>query len=77
MCSSERLHSKQILRILIAQWNRGLVAVLKVSDFGPYSKDEFDSMDIIFNLITVMNILLFRQQTKKRGNEMLRRWVMQ
>jgi len=30
MCSAERSHSKQILRILIAQWNWGLVAVLNI-----------------------------------------------
>ena len=38
----------------------------EVSDFGVYSKDKFDSMHIIFNFITMMNILLFRQQTEKR-----------
>lgn len=50
----------------------------EVSDFVACSKDNlFVSSIMIFSLITVMRIVLFRQQTKKRGSEMLRRWVMQ
>jgi hypothetical protein len=41
----------------------------EVSDFGAYSKDKFDSMHIIFKFITMMNILLFRQQTEKRKRD--------
>ena len=50
----------------------------EVSDFVAYFKVNFCVSSImIFNLITMMHIVLFRQQTKKRGSEMLKRWVMQ
>jgi hypothetical protein len=50
----------------------------EVNDFVAYSKAKFYvSSNMIFYLVTVIHILLFRQQTKKRGSEMLRRWVMQ
>jgi hypothetical protein len=50
----------------------------EVSDFVAYYKVNFYFSSImIFNLITMMYILLFRQKTKKRGSEMLKRWVMQ
>ena len=50
----------------------------EVIDFVAYFKVNFCVSSImIFNLITMMHIVLFRQQTKKRGSETLKRWVMQ